>query len=93
MISPQLVPPVANLDITLDLSRHYDITCRDSQTTKVYSDCRIVGFLGQVLATPQGLVNTEGYFDHWLVIELADGHRVFLAPGSVAYLEETQKAR
>ncbi len=93
MVSPQLAPPVANLEVTLDLSRHYDITCRDSQTTKVYTDCRIVGFAGSVLTGPQGMVATDGYFDHWLVIELPDGHRVFLAPGSIAYLEETRKAK
>jgi hypothetical protein len=93
MVNPQFAPPMANLDVTLDITRHYDITCRDSQTTKVYNDCRIVGFVGQNLATPQGLAATDGYFDHWLVIELPDRHRVFLAPGSIAYLEETQKAK
>ncbi len=91
MVPPMTTVPVANLDVSVDLGKHYNITCHDVQTVKVYSDCRIIGFAGQVLATPQGPVTTDGYFDHWLAIEMPDGHRVYLPPGVIAALEEVKK--
>ena len=92
MIStPAPVPPAVNLGITLDLTRRYDVSCHNGETVKVYNDCRIVGFAGQIISTSEGLASTDGYFDHWLVIELPDGHRVYLPPGVIASLEEIKK--
>jgi hypothetical protein len=30
----------------------------------------------------------RGYFDHWLVLELADGRRAYIPPSAVRYVEQ-----
>lgn len=84
--------PVPNQNVVLDFTKRYDVTCRDGQTTRAYTDCRILGYTGETVRDAYGS-DSKGYypqFGRWLALELADGRRVFLPPGSVIFLEEAK---
>lgn len=88
-IAGQTVP---NENVVLDFTKRYDIVCRDGQTTRTYNGCRILGYTGETVRDAEGAVSRSysKHFARWLVVELTDGRRVVLSPGSVAFLEETR---
>jgi hypothetical protein len=70
----------------------------------IYRNCTIVGFTGRgeestrsgrdsgfgVFSSPSGSgpAYYERYFDHWLVLRLADGRLAYIPPAAVKYIEE-----
>lgn len=70
----------------------------------IYHNCTIVGFTGRgeestrsgqssgfgvfSVASGSGSTYYERYFDHWLVLKLADGRLAYIPPSSVKYIEE-----
>jgi hypothetical protein len=85
--------PVPNQNIVLDFSKRYDLICRDSQTTRTYANCKILGYTGESVRDAQGIMSTVygGHFGRWLVVELTDGRLGCLPPSSIMFLEEAKK--
>jgi hypothetical protein len=70
----------------------------------IYRNCTIVGFTGRgeestgsgrglgigVFSSPSGSGSAShgNYFDHWLVLKLADGRLAYIPPGDVKSIEE-----
>jgi hypothetical protein len=89
-IAGQTVP---NENVVLDFTKRYDLVCRDGQSSRTYSGCRILGYTGETVRDADGSYSKSyyGHFGRWLVVELSDGRRVFMSPSSIAFLEETKK--
>jgi hypothetical protein len=86
--------PVPNQNVLLDFSKRYDLVCRDGTSeARTYADCRILGYTGETVRDHAGLLSKDYYgsFGRWLVVELPDGRRACLPPGSVLFLEETKR--
>lgn len=70
----------------ISFEKRYDLFCaffKEEPTT--YRNCKILGFTGQ----EEESAGSKGrYFSHWLVLELSDGRRAYLAPESIKYIEE-----
>jgi hypothetical protein len=81
----------------------YDVYCsffREEPT--VYRGCKILGFTGRGEESARsgrgsgsgGFASSSGlgsysaqYFEHWLVLELADGRLAYIPPNAVKYIE------
>jgi hypothetical protein len=88
--------------------RKYDLFCsfyQEEPTT--YRNCKILGFTGRDEEESAGTGRASGssgfvfssassqyreYFDHWLVLELADGRLAYIPPSAVKYIEEASPA-
>lgn len=88
--------------------RRYDLFCsfyREEPT--VYRNCKILGFTGREEDSAQtgrgpgsgGYSGSSGsasydakYFDHWLVLELADGRQAYIPANAVKYIEQASVA-
>lgn len=89
-IAGQTVPAE---NIVLDFTRRFNLVCRDGSDCLRVSNCRILGYTGEVVRDTSGMVSGKyaGHFGRWLVVELADGRRACLQPGSITYLEEAAR--
>jgi len=85
--------PVPNQNIVLDFSQRYDLVCRDGQGVQTNTSCRILGYTGETVRDASGIISREysSQFGRWLVVELSDGRRACLPPGSVTFLVETKR--
>jgi hypothetical protein len=70
----------------------------------IFRNCTIVGFTGRgdestrsgqgsgfgMFSSPSGSGSAyyERYFDHWVVLKLADGRLAYIPPGAIKYFEE-----
>jgi hypothetical protein len=87
----------------IQFDQKYDVFCsffREEPTT--YRGCKILGFTGRgeesarpglgsgsggfAFSSGSGSYTTQ-YFDHWLVLELADGRLAYIPPNAVKYIE------
>src|SRR5687768_8846516 len=85
--------PAPNQNILLDFTKRYDLVCRDGEASRRYEGCRVLGYTGESVRDSEGLISKAfgGHFGRWLVVELVDGRRAFLPPGSVTFLEESKR--
>lgn len=95
---PERAPELGGQEVpkekfVIDFSRHYNIILSDYRSQSKYENGKILGYTGETVRESSG-ITSKGYgnFSHWLVIELADGRRVYLSPGNVSYLEEVEPA-
>lgn len=95
--------PDAVFDIRFDRQYDLFCSFFSEQPT-IYRNCTILGFTGRgeestssargsgigVFSSPSGSGSAyyERYFDHWLVLKLADGRLAYIPPGAVKYIEE-----
>lgn len=89
-VAGQAVP---DENIVLDFTRRFNLVCRDGSGSLKVSNCRILGYTGESVRDASGTVSKRyyGHFGRWLVVELADGRRACLPPGSISYLEESPR--
>ena len=80
-------------NIVLDFTRRFNLVCRQGSDSLRVSNCRILGYTGEAVRDAAGAVSSKyaGHFGRWLVVELADGRRACLEPGSITYLEEAAR--
>ena len=73
----------------IDFNKRYNIICSQYQGSRSYENIRIVGYTGAEVKESSGqLSRGYAYFEHWLVLERADGRMVYLPMSSVSFLEE-----
>lgn len=89
-IAGQTVP---DENIVLDFARRFNLVCRDGSSSLRVTNCRILGYTGESVRDASGSVSGKyaGHFGRWLVVELADGRRACMDPGSIRYLEEAAR--
>jgi hypothetical protein len=87
----------------IQFDQKYDVFCsffREEPT--IYRGCKILGFTGRgeeaaragrgsgsggfVFSSASGSYSSQ-YFDHWLVLELADRRLAYIPPNAVKYIE------
>ncbi len=84
--------PVPNQNIVIDFTKRYNLVCHDGESSKTYRACRVLGYTGDTVREADGsLSKTYGQFGRWLAVQLPGGHRVFLSPSSIRFLEEASQ--
>jgi len=78
----------------IDFNKRYNIICSQYQGNRSYENVKILGYTGTEVKESSGM-SSKGYvhFNHWLVIERADGRKVYLSVGSISFLEEIDQPR
>ena len=87
----------------IQFDQHYDLFCSFyPEEPTIYRNCKILGFTGG-RTTPSRASGSGGisgfsgsgsasyyteYFDHWLVLEMADGRLAYIPPHAIKYIEE-----
>jgi hypothetical protein len=71
----------------IDFSKRYNLILESQRDSANYANCLIKGFTNKKHLSPRGY----GYFDRWLVVELADGRLVYLPNHRIEVIEEAQK--
>ena len=90
--------PVPEEVIEINFDRRYDVhTSIYGVEPLTFLDSKIVGFTGRrgesnqveagMFASSSGS-SYRNHFDHWLVLEQADGRLLYLPPDSVKYVEQ-----
>jgi len=82
--------------IELDLRKRYDVWTGGSffsghpESNAVYRNCRIIGFTGGGTREDVGSfpMKAIGHFTGWLVLQRADGRKIFLPAAQIVRLEE-----
>jgi hypothetical protein len=97
VVAGQAVP---NAMYEIRFDKRHDVFCVifNGETT-VFRGCKILGFTGReeeaVAATSGSGYGSYGsfrkFFDHWLVLERADGRRTYVPSSALKYLEETDE--
>lgn len=91
--------------IELDLGKRYDVWLGNSHyggsaaadSNQVYRNCRIIGFTGGGMRDTGGSALSGGidnllsqrHFTGWLVLQRADGRKIFLPATQISRLEES----
>ena len=90
--------PATIFEIRFD--RRYDLhASMDRGEPALFRDCKILGFTGEGEDAGSSRAGSGGfssgsyssrerYFEHWLVLELADGRLAYIPPSAVKYIEE-----
>ena len=58
------------------------------ETSEEFHDCRVVGFTGETSGQGSGISSSYVYFDNWIVLENTTGHRFYVRPGDIRYIED-----
>lgn len=92
--------PVPEQLIEIEFDQRYDVhTSVYGVEPMTLTNCKIMGFTGRK-GTAQsqssgssGLSSSLKHFDHWLVLEQADGRLLYLPADSVRYIEQTTASK
>lgn len=71
----------------IDFSKRYNLILESQRDSAKYTNCLIKGFTTKKNVSMRGY----GYFDRWLVVELADGRLVYLPNHRIEVIEEAQQ--
>ena len=76
--------------VNLNFTNRFTFYCGSSRE---FHDCRIVGFTGETSSRGSGISSGFVYFDNWIVLEDAAGHRIYVRPGDIQYIEDSSTVK
>ena len=71
--------------VSLHFTNRLTFYCSSSRE---FHNCRIVGFTGGTGDREPSISRGYDYFDHWIVLEEVAGHRFYIRPSDIQYIEE-----
>jgi hypothetical protein len=84
-VAGQQVPPDR---VSLNFTNRFTFYCDSSAPHRVFRECKIIGFSGETSGRGPSISSGYVYFDNWVVLENADGHRFYVRPGDIQYIED-----